>query len=91
MANSNVTSQDATRTANRVYTQGKEMADNVRSDLRDFGQKAREVGGEQFSRLQETGAEQVERTIEFVRRRPLSALAIATGVGFALACMMREK
>ncbi len=71
-----------------------EAGENIAGDLKDgAGAKAREMrdASEQTLRELQTQLESIERQAEDqVRRHPLSALAVAAGVGFLFAMLFRR-
>jgi ElaB/YqjD/DUF883 family membrane-anchored ribosome-binding protein len=76
---------------------GAEMIDDVKARLANFGSSVDDLisgagarGREAVDAVGELGGNVVENVEEAIRERPLTALAIALGLGFVLSTTMRR-
>ena len=76
---------------------GAEMIDDVKSRLANFGSSVDELiagagarGREAVDAVSDMGGNVVENVEDAIRERPLTALAIALGLGFVLSSTMRR-
>jgi ElaB/YqjD/DUF883 family membrane-anchored ribosome-binding protein len=76
----------ARRGAEKLYDE----VQNLQSDLRILSSKVSRMAEEGLSRAQETVSETVQGAEEVVRRNPVSAVAIAVGIGFLLSIVLRR-
>ncbi len=63
---------------------------NLREDLETLAGDVGRVGHHQFDRMQSTANAAAAEVTEAVRRNPLSAVAVAAGVGFLYGILMRR-
>lgn len=97
-------SDNVSRAADNVSDDASKMADDIRQlrdDIAQLGEHLRELGGNSVNRAQQAakdGVEQVCETAEdvqnelceFVRAKPIAALAVAAGVGYLFALISRR-
>ncbi len=76
---------------------GAEMIDDVKARLANFGSSVDELigsagarGREAVDAVSEMGGSVVDNVEDAIRERPLTALAIAVGLGFVLSSTMRR-
>lgn len=64
--------------------------ETLREDFRKLSDTFTRLTGEQFDRAQSKASDTAAQAEEAIRRNPLSAMAIALGLGFLFGVMMRR-
>src|SRR5512144_1269183 len=64
--------------------QAAETAKSIGEEVSDYARDASPMASKQFGRVQDAAIDAFDETEAAIRRNPLSAIAIALGVGFCL-------
>jgi ElaB/YqjD/DUF883 family membrane-anchored ribosome-binding protein len=64
--------------------------DAIRADIQTLTSTVGRIAGKQINRAQESAMETAQEAEEAIRRNPLSAVAIAVGVGFLFGVFTRR-
>lgn len=67
-----------------------EQIDGIRADLQSLSSTVRRIANNQLGRFQDRAVETANQVEEAIRQNPLSALAIAAGLGFLFGVFTRR-
>jgi ElaB/YqjD/DUF883 family membrane-anchored ribosome-binding protein len=68
-----------------------ETAKSLGEEMSDYARDASRMASEQFSRAQDTAVDAFDEVEAAIRRNPLSAVAIALGVGVLLGVVLARR
>ncbi len=76
--------------SSRVSSQFRDKTMDIKDEVNEITRIAREAAAEKVMELRKMGREQARAIIDIVKEKPLTALAIAAGIGLTLGLLRRS-